>query len=585
MKRAIVKPAAVLAAAVSSAAVLADTRTWTGGGGDANWSTAANWDGAVPGDGDTAVFGAAVKDATVDAAKVKGLVITADYTGTLTLANDFTVADYYCQSNGTFTCGANTFTIGQGNGSSGANYRGFFHLVGGTFNCSTGVTQWKPTNNGPQFVIDAAATWNHNNGEFAVGGPNNGNACLTANAVFYNLRFISRHRPVFAGGTTNRVLGSLTSHGVGVNSTKAQSSQVSDPSAWSKTGSGKNATLAVEGDLYFDNADNITKSESRWGGTGVILMCGAGDQVIHSDGGHLPSLVVNKPGNAKVTCDVAGGEPLVFYGIGSGMNPHFFVQSGTFVFPDAGLSFPNARYSDLFQTGGRLENTAGGLSLSVINDSYLYLSNSIGRLEFSGRISTSERLSITGDVEIASGGCFRCFYDSARGEYGSPVMSGDGDQHFRAAGTNSITETGSVWYGRFKVGKSGGRLFLDTPLCAKYITFTSDAHLVFPVTNATTAVTGRGAGGWNVPVVRVSERVLELGGSKIVLEPSGRITDESPVKWNVFEWGSGMTGYDEGNIGFRMPAGCVKPKLVADSAEKIVYLSYGLGGGFMYFLR
>lgn len=74
----------------------AAVRTWDGGGGDNNWSTAANWsDDTIPTGADTARFDAtSVKNATVDASfagEVEDLIITSGYSGTITLARNLKV--------------------------------------------------------------------------------------------------------------------------------------------------------------------------------------------------------------------------------------------------------------------------------------------------------------------------------------------------------------------------------------------------------------------------------------------------------------------------------------------------------------
>ncbi len=56
MKTAIQTNLASVIGAMAVAAVCAAERTWTGGGGDANWSTAANWEGTVPSSGDALNF-------------------------------------------------------------------------------------------------------------------------------------------------------------------------------------------------------------------------------------------------------------------------------------------------------------------------------------------------------------------------------------------------------------------------------------------------------------------------------------------------------------------------------------------------
>ena len=561
--------------------------TWTGAGEDNLWSNPENWDGDMPSGASAAAnFDSATKDVTVDVAQVKTLTISENYTGTLTLANDFIVADTYSQANGTFTCGDKNFTIGKGtdDGASGPNVRGFFTLSGGTFNCSSGITHWRPTNNSPVFQIAETAIWNHNNGEFVLGGPNNNSANFKANVTFYNLRFWGKRRPVFAGGTTNRVLGTLTSHGVGFNSNGGQGSQIASPDSWFSTGAGKNATLAVEGDLYFDNAAD---SSYAWGGTGVILLCNTEkDQVIHFDNGHLPTLVINKPAGKKVMCDIPDGQKLVFYGIGSGMNPHLFVQSGTFVMPDAGISFPNARYTDIFQTDGVIENTKGGFDLKITNQAFVYMNEKIGNLTIAGApLQTIRDLMVTGDVSLASGGKFTV-YVQGENEW-APVFCGEGDQHYLCAHQSSIVTSGSSWYGRIKIDKPSGKLYLDSPLYAKFVTFVQGAHVVFPITNATSEVTAIGEGGWNSPAVIQAERDISLPkDERMCLEVTGKLNAESPMKWNIFKWGVTLSAnYAPENLDIILPPNLTHPRMTQDVTQKLVYLSYRLKRGLALFVR
>ena len=564
-----------LVSAVALSAFGAFAATWTGKSFDDSWGNPGNWDGEVPGAADTAVFdGTSSRNCTIDVQKVKTLTISENYTGTLTLANDFIVVDTYSQANGTFTCGDKNFTIGQGDGSSNKNKRGFFTLSGGTFNCSSGITQWKPTNDSPVFQIAETATWNHNNGEFVLGGPNNNAANFKANVTFNNLRFTSRHRPRFAGGTTNHVLGTLTSHGVGFNSSSDSSTDVS-----------KFATLAVKGDLFFDNSDEITEKEARWGGSGVILLCGDEDQVIHCDGGHLPSLAICKPADKKVTCDVPAGMRLALCSdMGNGYGPHLSVQRGTFVFPDAGLSIISCRYANIAQKDGVLENTKGGFEmLGMRYNNYFSLKDKIGDLTFGGHvIRMSSDLMITGNVTIVSGGQFQ-IQDNGY----TPILCGEGDQHYSCAHQSPASTSGSSTYGAIKIAKPSGKLYLDSPLYAKFVTFVQGAHVVFPITNATDAVTAIGEGGWNSPAVIQAERDISLPkDERMCLEVTGKLNAESPTKWNVFKWGNKLSAnYAPENFDIILPPRCTRPKLKTDASQKLVYLSYHTPKGLMLFVR
>lgn len=110
-------------------------RIWDGGGGDNNWSTAANWSGdTVPGSMDVAVFdGTSSKDATIDVnVNVAGINIGSGYNGAITQAAgvNLTVGTSdFTQAGGTFNGGTGTTTFGDK-----------FTQTGGTFIATSGTT-------------------------------------------------------------------------------------------------------------------------------------------------------------------------------------------------------------------------------------------------------------------------------------------------------------------------------------------------------------------------------------------------------------------------------------------------------------
>ncbi|RMD59220.1 hypothetical protein D6821_01680, partial [Candidatus Parcubacteria bacterium] len=93
--------------------VQAATITWTGGGTTNNWSELANWTPAqVPASTDDVVFSASsTKNSTWDASgpsQIKSLTVGSDYTGTLTLARDVTVAGDWTYNGSNFDAGTST---------------------------------------------------------------------------------------------------------------------------------------------------------------------------------------------------------------------------------------------------------------------------------------------------------------------------------------------------------------------------------------------------------------------------------------------------------------------------------------------
>ncbi|MBP7638189.1 MAG: hypothetical protein KBA18_09970, partial [Kiritimatiellae bacterium] len=71
-------------------------RVWTGGGGDALWSTAANWDTGTPAAGDTLVFGASAFK---------------DITNNLSAGTAFAGLSFPAGSGGTYTLNGNAITL------------------------------------------------------------------------------------------------------------------------------------------------------------------------------------------------------------------------------------------------------------------------------------------------------------------------------------------------------------------------------------------------------------------------------------------------------------------------------------------
>ncbi|MGE3680659.1 MAG: hypothetical protein AB7G93_02960 [Bdellovibrionales bacterium] len=141
---------------------------WTGNGADANWSTGANWSGGVAPNSSTAV---AIFDGTctsncsptisasIAANKLGGVVMTADYTGTITQSSGSTItigAMGWVQAGGTFVGSNSADTI---------DLDGHFKLTGGTFTSTRGTLDVDPPF-GPSATIFnmVAGTFNHNNG-------------------------------------------------------------------------------------------------------------------------------------------------------------------------------------------------------------------------------------------------------------------------------------------------------------------------------------------------------------------------------------------------------------------------------------
>ncbi|MFC1632511.1 filamentous hemagglutinin N-terminal domain-containing protein, partial [Candidatus Omnitrophota bacterium] len=112
--------------------------TWDGGGTTYEWSEALNWEGNQLPDGDAVTFdGTSTKDSVVDAAfsnSILSLTITADYTGTISLATGLTITGSgtcFSQAGGTFN---ETVDTAGGNACNITHPNGALSVTAGTFN-------------------------------------------------------------------------------------------------------------------------------------------------------------------------------------------------------------------------------------------------------------------------------------------------------------------------------------------------------------------------------------------------------------------------------------------------------------------
>lgn len=176
------------------------TITWDGGGGDSNWSTAANWVGdVVPATADTAVFdGTSSKACTInDSVSILGLQIQGLYTGTVSREPGVTVTvgtSGYTQSGGTFT---------GGSGVGGVTLNGPFSMTGGTFNAPTAGIDLNVSGN---FSV-TGGTFSAGTGSVVLNGT--GAQSLSASGVAFSGLTIGAAHTVTASTSVN-VDGTLT---------------------------------------------------------------------------------------------------------------------------------------------------------------------------------------------------------------------------------------------------------------------------------------------------------------------------------------------------------------------------------------
>src|SRR5207247_2765679 len=89
--------------------------TWIGLGGDNDWTTGANWQGGVPGAGNSPIFDAtSTKNSTVNAGfggTITNLNINTGFSGTIDLARSLTIDGSYTQPAGPFNGGSSDVNV------------------------------------------------------------------------------------------------------------------------------------------------------------------------------------------------------------------------------------------------------------------------------------------------------------------------------------------------------------------------------------------------------------------------------------------------------------------------------------------
>lgn len=283
------------------------TRTWDGGGADANWNTPANWSGdTVPTSADVAQFDGTCAsncsptiNVTLSSGSAPaGINMASDYAGTITQAAAFAVGTSgWIQNGGTFIGGSQTITL-----------NGDITLAGGTFTSTSGTLSLRNVN----FTHTAGGTFNHNNGTLSV-WVNNARTIDVATSETLNNFTVDANNNVdivsIASGDTLIVLGTFT-HDYGTLNT---------------------GTVEARGNVVVGVGGTGPN-----GGSATVTMLVAGDQTITGSGGTTGNLNINKP-SGTVT---GSGD----FGVGS-----FTLTSGTFTSTTGTLT-----------VRGNFTHTAGG---------------------------------------------------------------------------------------------------------------------------------------------------------------------------------------------------------------------------------
>ena len=233
----------------------AATVVWDGGGGDANWTTGANWStNSVPTPADIAQFDSTFLSncsATINTStSISGLNLAAGYANVVTQSNGFTLAigsSNFAVASGTFVGGNSNITVTDGS----------FTQTGGT------VTSTSATLSVERNFTLTAGTFNHNSGTVLFAdNASTDDSTVTCGASTFNLVTITKDNSgdmVISSGCTVP-LGASPTTALGGTSTNSGTMTISS-GTW-------NVTQRVN----LTNNGTITHSGTGWISTGGLVM-------------------------------------------------------------------------------------------------------------------------------------------------------------------------------------------------------------------------------------------------------------------------------------------------------------------------
>lgn len=404
----------ILSASATSYASTSQTETisinpfiWTGGGGDANWNTAANWSGgAAPGSGNVAVF-----DNTCSAncspsinvnINVSGVRVHTGYSGTITQGAGFTITlgtKGWTQLGGTFS-----------GGNSSISSTGAITLAGGSFTSTSG--NFTASSN---WTISNSPTFNTNSGTLVFNGANT----ITPGSVHYNnVTFSSSGATHSLNGGTMLIDGLLS-----LASTATTSSLINS------------GTLKAYG--------NVTASSYGSMGNATLQVAGnaAGQTIAGITSANIPTLDI-----AAGTNNVTLSGTLLLAGSYSVTSVGTLTTTGsTLIFNGGGTITPGATHYNhvtftgfvkTYELGGATMHIDGTLTLASISSSPPCTINA-GTLMAHGDVVTSNNgQQGTAIVQLAGNAAGQTITGTSSA--GIPNLTID-------AGTNNVTFNGTVW--------------------------------------------------------------------------------------------------------------------------------------------
>ena len=413
---AITAAATAYASAIQNATVAPSAFIWMGGGGNALWSTGANWSGGTaPSGSDVAIFNSACTvncSPTISAnMAVGGVRISSGYSGTITQASAaaITVNSYgWVQLAGTFVGSTTADNFIE---------HGPFNLSGGSFTSTKGILYY--TWNFPRFTIGGTGAFTHNSG---------------------TVRFDNGLNPTITPGST--VFNNI---------------ELANSSNW--TGSTLVGTLTVAGDMTIMSSSYA--GGFGYGGTINI----AGNFISNaSDGGW------GIAGNCQIRLVGGAGSNVTMSGLGAAMGSIEIASSGTvnisgIVFVQGNFNYTsgivNAGTSNFRFGGGSVQTITPGAML--FNDVTVF-EGAYNTVVFSGTVYVGRDLYLSSNDGRSgvTGGTFEVQRNLTST---SPFNFGDSPIKLTGAGTQTISATaGSVFYSGNITVTGGGNVVLASDI-------------------------------------------------------------------------------------------------------------------------
>ncbi|MCM2279208.1 MAG: hypothetical protein NDJ89_14120 [Oligoflexia bacterium] len=306
-----------LTSASQSSTVSLDPYTWTGGGGNSDWTTGANWSGgSAPGTTATALFDSNCStncSPTINssAISVKGIRINPGYSGTITQASG--ISFVACSSAGGFIQEGGTFVGSDGDITCSAS----FHLSGGTFTSTSGTLSLAGN-----LTVTGTPSFSAGGGTFLLTGTT---ATVTPGNLIFNHFTFQKSGAVTLTGSTLKVAGNLTQGGSTSNGVL--------------TG----GTIEASGNVTASGTNSGTASN-----TTVINLVGTNPQTVTGTAGSvLPSITIASPGGVTLsgTIDLAGSWTYTSGTVTAGTSLVRFLGAGTNTINAGSMAFNDVTFS------------------------------------------------------------------------------------------------------------------------------------------------------------------------------------------------------------------------------------------------